>query len=516
MEKHIETLRFVFGDQLNAQHSWFETVDSSVMYIVAEMHQEVTYTTHHIQKVAAFFLAMRRFAQERQNEGHNVLLLTLDDTANFTDFSGLVTHLVDEYQPFKVEFQRPDEYRLFMKVLDLTLADIEIELVDSEHFFLDYQQIEKYFPHGKHVKMEFFYRHMRRQTGFLMQQDQPQGGRWNYDANNRNKLTKSAIAKIPMALLFSHDITDIKQRLDTHGVQTIGEAEGDLIWPTSREEGMLLLAHFCEQCLPNFGRYQDAMTENSLDSWTLYHSRLSFSLNCKLIQPIEVIEAAIAAYQENPAIDLSQIEGFVRQILGWREYIRGMYWANMPEYKTLNALVAERNLPEFFWTGDTKMSCMKAAIGQSLKYAYAHHIQRLMVTGNFCLLAGIAPDEVDAWYLGIYIDAIEWVEMPNTRGMALFSDGGMVATKPYAASGAYINKMSDHCKGCHYDVKQKVGCDACPFNSLYWNFMVKHRQRIGVNPRVGMIYRYWDGLEDSQQSEILAQAQSVLSNIEAL
>jgi deoxyribodipyrimidine photolyase-related protein len=258
------------------------------------------------------------------------------------------------------------------------------------------------------------------------------------------------------------------------------------------------------------------MTKNHESKWSLYHSRLSFSLNSKLLHPREVIDASLAAFETNADINISQVEGFIRQILGWREYVRGVYWANMPNYADKNALGASNKLPDFFWTGLTKMSCMHNAISQSLDYAYAHHIQRLMVTGNFCLITEISPKQVDDWYLGIYVDAIEWVEMPNTRGMALFADGGIVGTKPYAASGSYINKMSDYCKGCHYDIKARSGQGSCPFNSLYWQFMNKHRTRLANNPRTAMLYRTWDKMEQSKRIEILDTANMYLANLESL
>jgi len=275
--------------------------------------------------------------------------------------------------------------------------------------------------------------------------------------------------------------------------------------------------YFCEHCLINFGRFQDAMTDQSDHRWSLYHSRLSFALNSKILHPYQVIQKAIDAYQDSQGrISLAQIEGFVRQILGWREYVRGVYWANMPAYSRKNTLAAQGALPDYFWTGDTKMNCMQQAIGQSLDYAYAHHIQRLMIIGNFCLLTGINPDEVDAWYLGVYIDAIEWVEMPNTRGMSQFADDGIVATKPYTAGGNYINKMSDYCKNCHYKIKEKTGEQACPFNSLYWRFMTTHRKRLEKNPRIGMVYRNWDKQNTSVQQATLEQAEYFIDNIEQL
>jgi len=259
------------------------------------------------------------------------------------------------------------------------------------------------------------------------------------------------------------------------------------------------------------------MTCQSENQWSLYHSRLSFALNSKILHPLQVIQQAIDSYENSKgAISLAQIEGFVRQILGWREYVRGIYWVNMPAYASKNTLEAKRQLPEYFWNGDTRMRCMQQSIGQSLDYAYAHHIQRLMITGNFCLLTGINPDEVDQWYLGVYIDAIEWVEIPNTRGMSQFADDGIVATKPYTAGGNYINKMSDYCKSCDYRIKEKTGDDACPFNSLYWHFMAQHRPRLEKNPRIGMVYRNWDKQTPQSQQATLKKAEYYLQNIETL
>ena len=259
------------------------------------------------------------------------------------------------------------------------------------------------------------------------------------------------------------------------------------------------------------------MTEQGENRWSLYHSRISFALNSKMLHPMQVIEAALAQFHGNQSgIDHAQIEGFIRQILGWREYVRAVYWANMPGYAERNALAAEADLPDYFWTGKTKMACMKQAIDQSLEYAYAHHIQRLMVTGNFAMLAGIAPQQVDQWYLGIYIDAIEWVEMPNTRGMSQFADGGLIATKPYAASGSYINKMSDYCKGCHYSVKERTTDNACPFNSLYWHFMQRHGDSFSRNPRTAMAYRSWEKMAVDVRKALLQLADYCLANLNSL
>ena len=294
------------------------------------------------------------------------------------------------------------------------------------------------------------------------------------------------------------------------------------MWPVNRNQAIELLDFFCQACLPKFGQFQDALTGklrvlSDDKGWSLYHSRLSFAINAKILSPRLVINKVVEHYQHNKnSIDIAQVEGFVRQILGWREFVRGIYWANSPSYQSLNHLNATRALPSWFWTGKTKMQCMSHAITQSLQFSYAHHIQRLMVTGNFCLLIGAHPDEVDAWYLGIYIDAIEWVEMPNTRGMSQFADGGIVGSKAYAASGNYINKMSDYCGECHYQVKQSNGDKACPMNSLYWHFMDRNESLMGNNPRNAMVYKNWHKKPESDRQAILQQAEQYLIHIEQL
>jgi deoxyribodipyrimidine photolyase-related protein len=298
------------------------------------------------------------------------------------------------------------------------------------------------------------------------------------------------------------------------GIKTIGKVNSkSFIWPVTRDESLELLDYFIENCLPLFGTLQDAMTKKS---WSIYHARISFSLNIKLISPKEVIDKTVEYWSVNQHCEINQIEGFIRQILGWREYMRGIYWAKMPEYKSLNFFEHTNKLPNWFWNGNTKMNCLGHSISQSLEYSYAHHIQRLMVTGNFALLAGIDPDEVDAWYLGIYIDAFEWVEITNTRGMSQYADGGIVGSKPYISSASYIDKMSDYCKSCHYNSSEKIGEKACPFNSLYWNFFDRHQDKLRANFRLKMMYSIWDKMDPIQKENILIQADQYLSNIENL
>lgn len=316
-------------------------------------------------------------------------------------------------------------------------------------------------------------------------------------------------------LLFDNDLQDIEQVVKKADIKTIGTVNSaHFIWPINRTQSLELLDFFIENCLPLFGTFQDAMAPNE---WSIYHARLSFSMNVKLLSPKEVINKTIDAYNNNPdKIAFHQLEGFVRQIIGWREYMRSIYWFKMPAYATLNYFEHTEKLPIWFWTGKTKMNCLKNAIHQSLEYAYAHHIQRLMVTGNFALLAGIHPDEVDAWYLGIYIDAIEWVEITNTRGMSQFADGGIVGTKPYVSAAAYIHKMSSYCEGCYYDKAKKTGNKACPFNSLYWNFYNNHEDKLANNPRIGMMYNVWRKMQPDAKAALLEQANEYLTHINEL
>lgn len=542
MSDHLpaKRLRLILGDQLNAAHTWYQQQDNDTLYVLAELKQETDYAKHHVQKVCAFFAAMQAFANALRNAGHRVLHLTLDDTAKYQDLPALLTGLMSQYQVREFHYQLPDEYRLRQQLSRFCChLPIAVMAFETEHFYLSDAELKDYFSKGKKHRLEHFYRKMRRRFNLLMQGDAPAGGQWNYDADNRQKLKVTDFEFVPDPLLFTNDVSDILTRIERHNVKTIGLAHSSLLWPITRHQANELLQYFCRHCLANFGRFQDAMTgkldpsnqitngQLTLESeqipaqhnkqWSLYHSRLSFALNAKILSPQHVIDTAIASYQQaDGAITLAQIEGFVRQILGWREFIRGVYWANMPEYARLNNLAAERQLPSWFWHGDTKMSCMQHAIKQSLDYAYAHHIQRLMVTGNFCLIAGINPDEVDAWYLGIYIDAIEWVEMPNTRGMSQFADGGIVGSKAYAASGNYINKMSDYCSDCHYKVKQTHSENACPLNALYWHFMQRHIEDFSSNPRTRMVYANWLKKPEQTQQLILQRAQYLLNNIENL
>lgn len=506
----IREIRLILGDQLNASHSWYEQIDTHVLFVMAELPQELKYVRHHQQKILAYFAAMRAFAESLKEAGHTVQYWTLDDTVQFTSLTHWLESVIHDTKAIEFTYQSPDEYRLFaqMQALPATLP-CTVSEVDSEHFLTPKDAWEKY-PNSR---LEFFYRALRKQYRVLLDgQGQPEGGRWNFDAENRKRLPKTQ--DWPMPLSFGNDVRALKALLKKHQIDHIGQAPDALLWPVTRAQSKQLLQFFLHHCLPNFGRYQDALTHRD---WSLYHSRLSFALNSKMLHPLEVIQAAEDHWRDNQNnISVAQIEGFIRQILGWREYVRAIYWQHMPEYAQRNALQADRPLPQWYWTGQTQMACLGHAIEQSLEYAYAHHIQRLMITGNFALIAGLHPDAVDRWYLGIYIDAIEWVEMPNTRGMSLFADGGVIASKPYAASGQYVQRMGDYCSGCQYDVKRNHGEGSCPLNSLYWDFVVRHQARFANNMRMKLVYANWARKTAEEQTHIRATAATYLAQIETL
>ena len=509
----MKTLRLILGDQLNEQHTWFNSKSEDITYVLMEIKSETNYVVHHIQKVVGIFFSMRLFAEKLKSNDHQVIYIKLNDETNKHSFSENIQQLINNHKFQLFEYQLADEWRVDQEMIQLTQKlVIESKVYDTEHFFTKREELNNLFENKKDFLMETFYRTMRKKHDILMERGKPIGGKWNFDHANRKRIPEKHQIIYPK--IYKHDVSEIVQLLDECGIKTIGEINSKSFgWPVTRDESLELLGYFIENCLPLFGTLQDAMTKKS---WSVYHARISFSLNIKLISPKEVIDKVVEYWEINKHCEINQIEGFIRQILGWREYMRGIYWAKMPEYKSLNFFGHTNKLPKWFWDGKTKMNCLNHAISQSLEYSYAHHIQRLMVTGNFALLAGIDPDEVDTWYLGIYIDAFEWVEITNTRGMSQYADGGIVGSKPYISSASYIDKMSDYCKNCHYNSKEKIGEKSCPFNSLYWNFFDQHQEKLRTNFRLKMMYSIWDKMDTMQKENILIQADYYLSNIENL
>ncbi len=509
----MKTLRLILGDQLNPDHSWFREVRTDVVYLMAELRQETDYAPHHIQKVVAFFDAMRRFAGERIAEGHEFRYYRISDPGNPQKLPELIRHALQAEDCGRFEYQLPDEFRLDAQLKTLCRdLGIPFKAFDTEHFYSSREELQQHFRGKKQLLMESFYRMMRKKHGVLVKEGQPVGGSWNYDAQNRKSWKGTpAVPAIPTT---DKDITPVLEEVRESGIRTIGRIDpGTFHWTTTTEEARSLLHGFCQDLLPHFGDFQDAM---HTDEKFLFHSRLSFAMNIKLISPREVVETVEQFYYDHPdRIHISQAEGFIRQVLGWREYMRGVYWKEMPGYARRNALGNKNPLPGFYWNGKTRMNCLSHAIGQSLDEAYAHHIQRLMVTGNFALLAQVDPDQVDQWYLGIYADAIEWVQLPNTRGMSQFADGGIVGTKPYVSSANYIRKMGNYCTSCHYDPDGKTGETACPFNALYWNFLAEKKPQLKSNPRMGMMYRLLEKKDGEELRALRERAAAIIANPEA-
>ncbi|EAR12319.1 deoxyribodipyrimidine photolyase-like protein [Polaribacter irgensii 23-P] len=509
----MKTLRLILGDQLNSQHSWFSEIHEEVTYCLFEMRQETDYVTHHIQKVVGYFAAMRNFSQALQDAGHTVVYFKINDAKNTQSLTENLDLLIAENTIEKFEYLAPDEYRLDAQLGSFCAAlKIDASVYSTEHFYTEREDLTAFFKGKKQFLMEHFYRNMRKKHQILMIDKQPEGGKWNYDASNRKKWKGEAL--IPPEITFDTDVTALFSEIEKAGIKTIGKINPSFFeYPISRLQAMEQLAYFCDHLLVHFGDYQDAM---HTDKIYLFHSRISFAMNSKIIAPKEVVDAVLETYREQEdAIDISQVEGFIRQILGWREYMRGMYWMLMPNYKKENFLENKNKLPAFFWTGATKMNCLKNAIHNSLDNGYAHHIQRLMITGNFALLTQIHPDAIDAWYLGIYVDAIEWVQLPNTRGMSQFADGGKIATKPYVSSGSYIGKMSNYCDACVYNKAKKFEDDACPFNTLYWNFLDEKQEKLKGNFRMKMMYSVLNKMSNEDRIKITEKATHIIENLDA-
>lgn len=510
----FQTLRLILGDQLNSQHSWLKEKDERTLYVLMEIRQETDYVVHHVQKVLAFFAAMRNFAQELQNAGHKVFYFALDNPENQQDLCKNLEFLFQKFQIQQFEYQLPDEYRLDKQLTEFCQRiTIPSRALDTEHFLSQREDVAKHFG-PKNYLLESFYRKMRKKYNILMEGNQPLTGKWNYDAENRKKFSYQV--PVPKEPYLPNNVADLIELLRKQKVRTIGFLPKNNILnvPISRKQALMLLEHFVNNLLPYFGTYEDAMHTQEPH---VFHSQLSFVLNVKILHPLEVLQKAIEAWQGNSSkISIAQIEGFVRQILGWREYMRGVYWAKMPDYAKSNYLEHSAPLPSWYWTGKTRMNCAQQVIMQSLQEAFAHHIQRLMVVGNIALLLGVSPDEVDKWYLGIYRDAIEWVEITNTRGMSQYADGGLVASKPYTASANYMDKMSNYCENCYYDKKKRYGEKACPLNSLYWEFHYRHREKLAKNQRIGMVYQMLAKMDATELQKIIEQAQWYKNNAENL
>ena len=507
----MTSLRIVLGDQLSHDLSALAGLDPGRdTVLMTEVAEESTYVPHHKQKIVLVLSAMRHFADELRMRGVAVDYVLLDASGNTGALTSEVQRAAERHRPDRLVVTEPGEWRVQAMVETwAVLTGRPVEVRPDDRFFASHDRFSAWARGRRTWRMEHFYREMRREHAILMDGEQPEGGTWNYDAANRKRLPARTVP--PERRRFSPDAAtrEVLALVERDFGHHFGGLE-EFGWPVTRADALLALDDFITHGLPDFGDYQDAMKTGAP---FLFHSLLAPALNIGLLSPREVCKAAEAAWRSGHA-PLNAVEGFVRQILGWREYVRGVYWTLMPEYAERNALRATRKLPAFYWTGNTDMRCLHEAIGATARYAYAHHIQRLMVTGNFALLAGVAPREIERWYLAVYADAFEWVEMPNTLGMAVFADGGQMASKPYAASGAYIDRMSDFCSGCVYDIKQKTGPEACPFNYLYWAFLIRQKDRLSGNPRLAMPYRMLAVWTRERETTILAEADAFLDKLD--
>ena len=506
----MSTLRLILGDQLSPEISSLKDADKSRdIILLCEVFDEAVYVKHHQKKIAFLFSAMRHFAASLSDAGWNVDYVRLDQDGNSHSFSGEVARAVERHAPESVIATFASEWRVLTEMRDWeNTLPCAVELRDDDRFYCSLDEFATWADGRKQLRMEYFYRELRRKTGILMSGNDPIGGQWNYDAENRGRAPDGL--EVPKHTSFVPD--NITNEVLNLVEDRFGDHFGKLRpfeFAVTHEQAAYVLDRFIAERLPLFGTYQDAMVEGEP---FMFHAHIGLYLNCGLLSPQQAIIAAENAYHAGAA-PLNATEGFIRQILGWREFVRGLYWLKMPEYAEQNALEAHRPLPAFFWTADTKMNCLKQCVSETRDHAYAHHIQRLMVLGNFALLAGLSPKEVNEWFMIVYADAYEWVELPNVSGMALYADGGVLASKPYASGGAYIERMSNYCRSCHYKVKQKNGEQACPFNYLYWDFLIRHQDRLSGNARMGMMYRTLAKMSDEKRAAILTDSQRFLSEL---
>lgn len=505
-----KTLRFILGDQLARGITALDGLAVGDIVLLTEVVDETRYVRHHKQKIVLILSAMRHFAAALRAEGVVVDYVQLDDPKNSGSFTGELIRAVERHRPERVVVTEPGEWRV-REMIDgwSSATGLPVEIREDARFLCSRAEFERWSGERESLRMEFFYREMRRRTGFLMEGDAPVGGKWNFDQDNRKPLpTKN---REPKRLEIEPDVStrEVMALVESRCGQSFGDIE-PFRWAVTRNDALAALRDFVLNRLPVFGDFQDAMKSGEP---FLYHATLSPYLNIGLLTPHEVCVAAEEAYRKGNA-PINAVEGFIRQIIGWREYVRGVYWLRMPEYRETNALAAKRPLPWFFWSGETQMKCIAQVMADTRRHAYAHHIQRLMVVGNFALLAGIEPSQIEAWYLAVYADAFEWVELPNVHGMAIFADGGFLASKPYASSGAYIDRMSDYCKSCCFDVKAKSGAKACPFNYLYWNFFLQNHGRLHDIHRLSMPFRTLDNMSDERKQEIIRDARAFLAGPE--
>jgi deoxyribodipyrimidine photolyase-related protein len=509
----LRALVLVLGDQLDLDAAAFDGFDPAQDAVwMAEVADESTHVWSSKQRIALFLAAMRHFAQALRQAGRPLHYQRLHhqrlgDTPEHTHLASALQASIQALQPQRLVMTAPGDWRVWQALKAVAEAQgLPLEVRDDRHFYTTVREFRAHAQGRKSLRLEYFYRELRRRHSVLMADGQPVGGQWNFDADNRQAFGPSGPGALPPRSRFEPDALtrEVIQLVNTRFEQHPGTLDS-FAWAVTREQALAALHSFITERLPHFGRHQDALWPG--EPW-LFHAHLSAALNLKLLSPREVVNAAEAAYHAGHA-PLPSVEGFIRQILGWREYVRGIYWTQMPGYLGLNALDAQQDLPAWYWSGATDMACLRDALQQTLQHGYAHHIQRLMVTGLYPLLLGVQPQQVHAWYLAAYVDAVEWVELPNTLGMSQYADGGLMASKPYIASGKYIERMSPYCRGCRYDPAQREGDTACPYTTLYWDFLMRHETRLAQNPRTVMQVKNLSRLTEAQRAAVLQRANAI-------
>ncbi len=504
----LRSLIVVLGDQLDLDAAAFDGFDAGVDAVwMAEVAEESIHVWSSKPRTVMFLAAMRHFALALRDAGRPLHYTRLDASKKTSNLAGALQADISRLKPTRLVMTAPGDWRVLEAVKAVAAAHkLPLDICEDRHFFSSIRDFAAHAKGRKSLRMEYFYREQRKRHGVLMQGDEPVGGQWNFDADNREAFGAAGPGAVPPRASFEPDaitrevIALVNQRFADHPGRVDSFA-----WPVTRAQALQSLQAFIKERLPLFGRYQDAMWPD--DAW-LYHSHLSAALNLKLLNPREVVAAAEAAHHDGHA-PLASVEGFIRQILGWREYVRGIYWTQMPGYLERNALGAREDLPAWFWTGATDMACLRDALAQTLEHGYANHIQRLMVTGLYALMLGVDPKQVHAWYLAVYVDAVEWVELPNTLGMSQYADGGVMGSKPYIATGKYIQRMSPHCKGCRYDPAQRSGDSACPFTTLYWDFLMRHEAALARNPRMALQVKNVARLTAAQKQAVNERATAI-------
>jgi deoxyribodipyrimidine photolyase-related protein len=508
--KPLRHLVLVLGDQLDLDAAAFDGFDAAQDAVwMAEVAEESTHVGSSQPRTAVFLAAMRHFASALREDGRPLHYRRLDDAANRGSLAAELAATLAETRPAAVVMTAPGDWRVWQSLKAVVeAAGLELQVREDRHFFATVREFAAHAKGRKSLRLEYFYRELRQRHRVLMEDDgvTPVGGQWNFDADNREAFGPGGPGAVPPRAQFEPDATTrevlalVRERFASHP-----GALDSFAWPVTRAQALEALHRFVAERLPLFGRYEDAMWPG--EPW-LYHSQLSAALNLKLLGAREVVQAAEDAYRAG-RVPIESAEGFIRQILGWREYVRGIYWTQMPGYLERNALEATQALPAFYWTGATDMACLREAIVQTLEHGYAHHIQRLMVTGLFALLLGVRPQEVHAWYLAVYVDAVEWVELPNTLGMSQYGDGGLMASKPYVATGKYIQRMGGPCAGCRYDPGQRTGERACPYTTLYWDFLLRHEKRLAGNARMALQVKNVARLAPAEREAIQARAEAI-------